>query len=755
MTRIWNPYVFTPLGNPIVGEAPPVLRVMGGMQATAQQLSYAQQRFTQFVMQARLSTVPNPAEAGRLPDGTQYRIVKVGPSTVMEIWPAEAAKDPGGGVVVFYAGTGFYRVYVVQGEWRAKRIVGAYCGTNVQRAPTGGAYFLDNFYPSAANAFLPTRLTGLVRDRQYWSLNGVVTKVNGYILECDPPGEFNFSVLGSAGGLTSLRVTGRNYDILVSPPTAPSDEPTKRTEVVNSGMAGAVGFYVPSAAYARRLRDGFVLVSFSEETVNVAAPNLLTQTASPVFSDLLDRRQKSVWLDLVESRPPYSIHGERFDSFSQVEKTSLVTDQTRTDARYKHAFVLETTTGEAPPDSFVYTYQGFPANCRAVTGVLFESETRHSFERASNNSSTKWLRECVDYEGHRYQISVSHNVARTVIDEGRSISPNEIRGTGQSVTNTVFGVVVPGDAIHPEQFPSSVDLWGSGWTLDGELDEFKFKQIDTLEQTEAVHAELLIGQSKIALIDLDFHVKLVRSRFERSPPLPWDYNQETELTATMVLRRLLGIEEKSMVSVLQEVEFAEFSATPPDENWLVTITAQRTVRLCVYKRGERLHSIAKSVSPYEANVQFNRIPGRGLPWQVIEPPAVLHGSEDYGAIATSYLIMDPGPYSEEAGVHVPKGIWKAGSMHITAPPTLFQRQGWDFSSTDPSDSTGGRWWEYDDLFNGVPLQEVRFALDAATGGCVVVSTDLNILISAAGGVTPLSQVTRVPDNQLDFWCASL
>lgn len=93
MTRIWNPYVFTPLGNPIVGEAPPTLRVMGGMQATAQQLSYAQQRFTQFVMQARLSVVPNPTEAGRLPDGTQYRIVKVGPQTTMEIWPAGALPD--------------------------------------------------------------------------------------------------------------------------------------------------------------------------------------------------------------------------------------------------------------------------------------------------------------------------------------------------------------------------------------------------------------------------------------------------------------------------------------------------------------------------------------------------------------------------------------------------------------------------------------------------------------------------------------
>ena len=93
MTRIWNPYTFTPLGNPIVGEAPPVLRVLGGMQATAQQLSYAQQRFTQFVMQARLSAAPNPTEAGRLPDGTQYRIVVVGPQTIMEIWPGGEEDD--------------------------------------------------------------------------------------------------------------------------------------------------------------------------------------------------------------------------------------------------------------------------------------------------------------------------------------------------------------------------------------------------------------------------------------------------------------------------------------------------------------------------------------------------------------------------------------------------------------------------------------------------------------------------------------
>lgn len=83
---IWNPYAFTPTGQPVAPVAPPALRVIDG-QATAQQLAHARDAFYRFCASARLSAVPNPAETGRLPDGTRYRIVTVGVQTVMEIWP--------------------------------------------------------------------------------------------------------------------------------------------------------------------------------------------------------------------------------------------------------------------------------------------------------------------------------------------------------------------------------------------------------------------------------------------------------------------------------------------------------------------------------------------------------------------------------------------------------------------------------------------------------------------------------------------
>ena len=87
---IWNPYAFTPTGQPVAPVAPPALRVIDG-QATAQQLAHAQDAFYRFCASARLSAVPNPVETGRLPDGTRYRIVKVGPQTTMEIWPGGGA----------------------------------------------------------------------------------------------------------------------------------------------------------------------------------------------------------------------------------------------------------------------------------------------------------------------------------------------------------------------------------------------------------------------------------------------------------------------------------------------------------------------------------------------------------------------------------------------------------------------------------------------------------------------------------------
>lgn len=82
MSDIYNPYAFGVLGDPAPLVAPPALRVVSG-QATPEQIAMARDAFTRFCAGTRLSHVPHPAEVGRLPDGSTYRITDVAGHRVM------------------------------------------------------------------------------------------------------------------------------------------------------------------------------------------------------------------------------------------------------------------------------------------------------------------------------------------------------------------------------------------------------------------------------------------------------------------------------------------------------------------------------------------------------------------------------------------------------------------------------------------------------------------------------------------------
>lgn len=102
MSNLRNPFVFTPTGQPVPVGAPPLLRVVEG-EATAEQRDMAQKVFHRFCERVRLSVVPNPREAGRLPDGSRYEIVVVGTTHTMLLWPVGSG---GGGP--FIAWTAFF-----------------------------------------------------------------------------------------------------------------------------------------------------------------------------------------------------------------------------------------------------------------------------------------------------------------------------------------------------------------------------------------------------------------------------------------------------------------------------------------------------------------------------------------------------------------------------------------------------------------------------------------------------------------------
>lgn len=88
MSQLWSPFAYDVGGAPHAAAATPELRAYG--QLTAAQAAAAQDVFARFCQTARNSMVPNPTEWGNLPDGTPYRIDRIGVQTIMQVWPSAA-----------------------------------------------------------------------------------------------------------------------------------------------------------------------------------------------------------------------------------------------------------------------------------------------------------------------------------------------------------------------------------------------------------------------------------------------------------------------------------------------------------------------------------------------------------------------------------------------------------------------------------------------------------------------------------------
>lgn len=173
---LWNPYTFGIGGAPaLLGAAPPALRIMGGT-ATPEQLAAARMVFSRFCALARTSPVPNPTEIGSLPDGSRYQIVVVGPSSVMNLWPARGEGGPflsGVGIPVLAPSDppgGYLRYLFVLshhgGQWHVTTPKAFYGGRGLWASKEDSRYYLtyvprgaedDNLYWPAHDAEVQQR----------------------------------------------------------------------------------------------------------------------------------------------------------------------------------------------------------------------------------------------------------------------------------------------------------------------------------------------------------------------------------------------------------------------------------------------------------------------------------------------------------------------------------------------------------------------------------------------------------------------
>ena len=150
MSNLFNPYALTALGKPLQQRQSPELRVETPHISRAQ-LDMAQHAFVRFLDQARLSRVPNPTQQGRLADGTPYRIVTASGAPIMQVWPVgeDVEKRPvelPHGILLLYEGESPEFVVVQfspdsdggSPRWRSTKVKKGRCGatmlpTNVKR----------------------------------------------------------------------------------------------------------------------------------------------------------------------------------------------------------------------------------------------------------------------------------------------------------------------------------------------------------------------------------------------------------------------------------------------------------------------------------------------------------------------------------------------------------------------------------------------------------------------------------------------
>lgn len=146
MSRLTNPFAFTILGEPLVGDPLPQLRAEGSPMSH-EQIGMARTVYDRFAHDFRVTLLPFQAQTGTLPDGSPYRIVAMPGQKIMQVWPQENALLPiigGVGMEAIYGGEPGLTIITFNGrEWLIKAVPEFYGGSGVW-VGRSGRYLTDD-----------------------------------------------------------------------------------------------------------------------------------------------------------------------------------------------------------------------------------------------------------------------------------------------------------------------------------------------------------------------------------------------------------------------------------------------------------------------------------------------------------------------------------------------------------------------------------------------------------------------------------
>lgn len=149
MSLLAHQYAFSLIGTPIFGRPTPELRSEGGPLSDPQ-IAMARDAYQRFTDTLRLASLSSHAQAGRLPDGSQYRITAVGGQHIVQVWPvgvASQAQVPMRGIGIEVAPPGQARRFFLvtyRGQWLVREVEQFYGGGGLWVSSSGARYLTDD-----------------------------------------------------------------------------------------------------------------------------------------------------------------------------------------------------------------------------------------------------------------------------------------------------------------------------------------------------------------------------------------------------------------------------------------------------------------------------------------------------------------------------------------------------------------------------------------------------------------------------------
>ena len=732
MSDIYNPYAFGVLGGPAPLVAPPALRVVSG-QATPEQIAMARDVFTRFCSGARLSHVPHPAEIGRLPDGSTYRITDVAGNRVMQLWAVGGVDEivtRGGIVLLGLDGLTYHRVWYADG-WKYEQMK---AGNFALR----GSSFLRADGKYVCTTTPDDHRTYKVMPDGSVAVEDGAASFRREARFFEHPVGVGAGMITDSGAFTYVAVDGQNYSVLSAPrlqgSVAPGDSPPTYVRGVPAHMqkaavcAGTDRLYVSLFSGASPRDDLKPFAGLLAKNCSHAY-KFNNEINSPADSGLVLKvggdhpHQEGTDLRIPTKADVAGWRRSRMRAVDEYTPTVPV--------------IMKTYVPPSNMEDYGHIVTGTPLTCEAVVGTYYNQTNRITEAVEAGLKYTQW---CGDFSTIAGEVAEATLV--TEADALQSLERADIIRDGRSMT----GGISEGDAF--AVFVGGVD--GPVYLPIGRYDPSSLSPTltsarwitRTLKDRLVLQQKMSFGSIEQTLTDIRFNMAVHVD--DRDP-----FHVTADAECDVTIRGVVIYEPRAQIVVTREQEIRDFvlaDAVRVPFAVEANIRFTRVVSVVVYCRG--VEKRRWEVSSGGETLAYERGLVVGLPPSDSEHrkkhtyPVHAYGSVA-GVIKTVNGVRHDPPDGET--YFAPKTMFVGTAGNLVAVSSSVTGYTWNVveDTTNDGGDVSGHFPEFSD---GIVEEDVAVEVDPTSGGCCIRFRDEFILVSPDGAVSELPSLSTALTN---------